>query len=202
MKRITPHHNLKQVARSKPNTRNYEFVLVLNGVTFENFDVVSEALYEAGCDDATPGISNGIPMIVFDRTAGSFKQAVSSAFRDVSKASKLCKIPLKIVRLDANSLASLTQIADRSGKTRQAIHNYLAGKRGLGNFPLPLQQPENKTLLWRWSEVANWLYDNQLVEAQVAKDARDAEAFSMAVVMHGLKDATPLAEIQKLLLAK
>lgn len=189
----------RKVSATPETLKEYEFVLILEGITFGNFDEVSEALFEAGCDDATPGISNGIPMLVFDRSASSFKAAVTSALRDLRAASKLCKIPLKVVRLDANSLATLTQIANRSGKSRQAIHHYLAGKRGRGNFPLPLQQPENKTLLWRWSEVANWLYDNQLVEAQVAKDARDAEAFSVAVVMNGLKDSTPLAEIQSLL---
>ncbi len=187
--------------RPQQTRKDYEFVLILAGITFENFDAVSEALFEAGCDDATPGISNGIPMVVFDRSASSFKEAVSTALRDVSKASKLCKIPLKVVRLDANSLATLTQIAARTGKSRQAIHLYLTGERGQGNFPLPLQQPNNKTLLWRWSEVASWLYANKLVDSQAVKDARDAEAFSLTIAMNDLKKSTSLAEIRKLVAA-
>jgi hypothetical protein len=178
--------------------RTYEFVLILEGITFENFDSVSEALYESGCDDATPGISNGIPMLIFDRQATSFKEAISTALHAVRKASKRCRIPLKVIRLDANNLATLTQIAVRSGKSRQAIHHYLAGKRGEGNFPLPLQQPDNTTLLWRWFEVAQWLYDNDLANAQTVQDAQDAEVFSNLILINALQDTKSLAEIQQL----
>lgn len=46
---------------------------------------MSNLLFEAGCDDSTPGSSCGQAHIEFHRTAASLKDAVMSAIADVQK---------------------------------------------------------------------------------------------------------------------
>jgi len=46
----------------------------------------AEKLFEAGCDDATPGVSNRIAMIHFSRDALSFQEAIITAKADIEKA--------------------------------------------------------------------------------------------------------------------
>ena len=42
-----------------------------------------DALYEAGCDDATVGIQGGVLFLDFARSAPSFRMALMSAISDV-----------------------------------------------------------------------------------------------------------------------
>ena len=59
-------------------------------LTIEGADVMTEvaqnALYEAGCDDATFGVSGGIQTAEFDREATEFAEAVAGAIRAVESA--------------------------------------------------------------------------------------------------------------------
>lgn len=65
--------------------REYDFVLELTGVT-EVSPAVEDALFEAGCDDATISARGGRVFLTFSRTATSLPDAVRSATEDVSKA--------------------------------------------------------------------------------------------------------------------
>ena len=60
----------------------YEFTLYLTGPDIMD-DVVLGALFEAGCDDATFGTSNGRQQAFFAREAPTFGDAVGSAIRTV-----------------------------------------------------------------------------------------------------------------------
>ena len=59
-------------------------------LTVEGADILSEdalnALYEAGCHDATFGASNGVQTAEFDREAPEFAEAVGSAIRAIENA--------------------------------------------------------------------------------------------------------------------
>ena len=63
----------------------YEFDIVLADV-----DVITpemaEALFEAGCDDSSPGSSEGKVTVHFHREARSLGQAIDSAIADIGKA--------------------------------------------------------------------------------------------------------------------
>jgi hypothetical protein len=70
---------------SQVATRAFDFALILAGV--DEFTVeLADRLYEAGCDDATFGTSNGVHFGRFRREAGSLGEAVGSAIRDVERA--------------------------------------------------------------------------------------------------------------------
>lgn len=59
-------------------------------VTVEGADVMTEAaqeaLFEAGCDDATFGVSDGVQTAEFDREAADFGEAVASAINAIEAA--------------------------------------------------------------------------------------------------------------------
>lgn len=74
----------------------HNFVLVLSGAT-EPDGELEDALFEAGCDDATLVFRNGVPYLEFDRRAPSLDVAIRSAVRDVRRAD----LPLTVVSVEA-----------------------------------------------------------------------------------------------------
>ena len=62
----------------------YDFTLILRPGTEMN-EAMGNALYEAGCDDCTPGCLAGVPMLLFHREAASLEDAIRSAIADVQK---------------------------------------------------------------------------------------------------------------------
>lgn len=73
----------------------YDFSLVYTGVT-DLTDEMLDALYEAGCDDATIGIQNGFFFADFGRAAATFREALISAIEDVERSGQ----PLRLVRVE------------------------------------------------------------------------------------------------------
>ena len=63
----------------------YEFTLILEGALDLTEDIADE-LFEAGCDDGTPGICNGVFSIDFHREANSLEEAIRSAITNVKSA--------------------------------------------------------------------------------------------------------------------
>lgn len=59
---------------------------IIGDLTGEAVMEMAEALYEAGCDDCTPGKSCGVIRVMFNREAGSLEAAIRSAIRDVHSA--------------------------------------------------------------------------------------------------------------------
>lgn len=60
----------------------YEFRLILKG-SVELTEELCDALYSAGCDDGTPGTSEGLCLIDFAREASSLEEAINSAIKNV-----------------------------------------------------------------------------------------------------------------------
>ncbi len=62
--------------------KNYEFTLVLADDP-ELTEEMVDRLFEAGCDDSTPSICNGIQEVAFSRESDSLESAIQSAINDV-----------------------------------------------------------------------------------------------------------------------
>lgn len=60
----------------------FSFTLTIDGADVMSDDA-QEALFEAGCDDATFGISDGVQTAEFDREAAEFAEAVASAIKAI-----------------------------------------------------------------------------------------------------------------------
>jgi hypothetical protein len=74
-----------------PMVFRFELILkdthgIVDDLTGEAVMEMADALYEAGCDDCTPGKSCGVIRVMFDREAESLEAAIRSAIRDVHSA--------------------------------------------------------------------------------------------------------------------
>jgi hypothetical protein len=132
--------------------QTYDFTLILEGIA-DLTDEVTDALYEAGCDDALVGIRDGAPFLDFTRQASSPREAILSAIADVESID----LPVRVVRVEPDELVTMAEIARRTNRTRENIRQLATGLRGPGRFPPPVGNLTKKSPIWRWSEVAQWL---------------------------------------------
>jgi len=65
--------------------QTYQFTLILDDVA-ELTDAMADRLYTSGCDDGTPGSSEGVVSIRFNRDAASLESALRTAVGDVQAA--------------------------------------------------------------------------------------------------------------------
>ncbi len=128
----------------------YDFMLIVEGTDFIDDDTVNAA-YEAGCDDALLGVSNGVPCADFSREAPSLEEAALSAIADIESVDGI-----EVVRIADAGLLSIAEIAERTGRTRESVRLLVEGKRGPGGFPPPVTDPTRRHRLWYWPEVARW----------------------------------------------
>ncbi|MFH0344168.1 MAG: hypothetical protein ACHBNF_19065 [Chromatiales bacterium] len=63
----------------------YEFRLILSG-PLELTEEIADELFEAGCNDGTPGSYEGVFSIDFHREGGSLEEAIRSAIANVKSA--------------------------------------------------------------------------------------------------------------------
>jgi hypothetical protein len=114
-------------------------------------DEVLDALFEAGCDDATFGMVDGVGFGDFRRAAPSFLHATSTAIREVDSVPRL-----QVARLEAEDLVTMAEIARRLGRSREGIRLFTTDERGPGGFPPPVARVRARSPLWRWVDVAEW----------------------------------------------
>jgi hypothetical protein len=100
------------------------------------------------CDDAGLSYGNGTGELDFDRAATSFADAVFSAIADVEGSTGL-----HVTAIEADPLVSVMDIAERAGRTREAVRQAINGLRAR-RFPPPANGAGARHRLWRWSEVA------------------------------------------------
>jgi hypothetical protein len=133
---------------SKTKAR-HTFTLILSGVS-EVTAELEDALFEAGCDDALLGSRDGVVFLDFSREASSFQEGVLSAIADVQS------IGASIQRIEPDELVSMSEIARRTGRTRESIRLLATGLRGPGFFPPPVANLRQRSPIWRWTDAASW----------------------------------------------
>lgn len=131
----------------------FSFTLIVDGPDLQDAEVV-DALYEAGCDDALVGASEGVQFLDFDREAQSAGEAVRSAVADVESVGGL-----SVTRIADAGLVSMADIAARTGRTRESVRLLVSGQRGPGGFPPPATDPRGRYRLWRTKDVEGWMRD-------------------------------------------
>jgi hypothetical protein len=138
-------------SHSSPAGTTYEFTLIVYGPGFDD-DRVADALYEAGCGDGLLNDDNGVQTIDFEREAATLYSAVLSAIADVESVEGF-----RVVRVVDIDLLAMSEIAERTGRTRESVRLLANGSRGPGGFPPPINRNEDRRYhLWRWAEVAAW----------------------------------------------
>lgn len=119
------------------------------------------------CDDAGLSYGNGTAELDFDRAAPSFADAVFSAIADVEGSTGL-----HVTAIEADPLVSVMDIAERAGRTREAVRQAINGLRAR-RFPPPANGAGARHRLWRWSEVAAFY---SIDDDQTRQTARVADA--------------------------
>jgi len=141
--------------------REHDFALIVGGVDDLTAEV-EDALFEAGCDDATLSIQYGLLYIEFSRHAPSLKDAILTAIRDVRNAD----IGAEVLRVDECNLVTQSEIARRIGRTRQLVNQFINGQRGPGGFPPPECHLDEGAPLWAWCAVSYWLAENSMLRPE------------------------------------
>jgi predicted DNA-binding transcriptional regulator AlpA len=124
-----------------------DFGLTIRG---ELTDERLEALFDAGCDDTTFSTKDGLTFAAFAREAPSLLDAILSAVQAVESVEGL-----EVLQVDPDELVWASEIAARTGRSRQSIDQLVKGQRGPGGFPVPASHA-TRNPLWRWSEVERW----------------------------------------------
>lgn len=161
--------------RKGESRSTHHFTLIVDGRDLQG-DGVIEALYEAGCDDALIGRSDGIQYAEFDREASGLVEAVLSAVADIERVEGV-----EVVRIADAGLVSMADIAARTGRTREGVRLLVTGARGPGGFPPPITDPRSRYRLWRWSEVERWL------AASLEEETTAVEDHALAAINAGLE---------------
>jgi hypothetical protein len=94
------------------------------------------ALFEAGCDDATLSTKDSVTFAAFDRETPSLLDAVLSAIEAVESVEGF-----EVVHVDPDELVWASEIASRTGRSRQSVDQLVKGQRGPGGFPLRRLMP-------------------------------------------------------------
>lgn len=129
----------------------YEFTLIVEGPDLQDESLV-DALFEAGFDDATIARVGPTQYLDFDREAESFADAVFSATKSLESA----VVGVRVVHLEPDDLVTMSDIAERVGRTRESVRLLISGDRGPGGFPSPATHFRSRQRMWRWQEVAIW----------------------------------------------
>jgi len=135
----------------------YDFTLVLDRWPTED---EQDSLFASGCDDATFGDEQGVPVAEFDREAETPAEAVASAIQTLDRAG------LRALRVIDHDLMTLADVAIRLGQSRESVRRYATGDRGPGGFPPPANPARGGTVFYRWSEIAPWVRQHLGIEVQ------------------------------------
>jgi len=138
-------------------------VRLRDALTDSDADRLHDALDdEIGIEDGPRG-----HFIGFERHAESFLDAVLDA---LAKVMELGLEPLAV----EDELVSISDIAERAGRSRQSVSMLVNGQRGPGNFPRPAAG-NVRSPLWHWADVAAW-FEDQGADAQAFEDRLQAIA--------------------------
>ncbi len=165
----------------------YDFTLILSDDIRDFTDDQANALYEAGCDDATIARRRGRVYVTFSREAECCSAAIISAINDVRRAN----ICTDVLRVDRYDLVTQAEIARRINRTRQAVGLYISGSRGPGSFPPPVCNVVNGQPLWHWCEVANWLFRQDMISEADSIEAQEIAAINALLEQKHLQSIAP-----------
>lgn len=169
----------------------YNFTLTLSGVTYET-EGLEDALYECGCDDALVRAYGNSVYLEFDREAGTLDEAISSAVENIESAG----IGAIVESVDS-AFVGLSDIAELTKMSRQAIAMLKDGTRGSGDFPCPVQRIKGQSPLWDWADVAEWLLKNGRLKegSEQVTNARILSKWNLALRASASRDFVEVESI-------
>lgn len=110
---------------------------------------------------------------------------------------------LEVVRVDPDELVWASEIAARTGRSRQSIDQLVKGQRGPGGFPPPASHA-TRNPLWRWSDVEEWFAKYEGRQPEVERPLVIGAINGALQARHALREASepkPLRRALQQLLA-
>jgi len=152
----------------------FELKLDLGGSDRDFLDEIADALIDAGCDDATFLVRSGVPHAQFTRTAESLQRAVASAILQVESVRGI-----RVAGIHLDEFLTASALAERLGRSRQNIHQWISSTRGPGAFPQPVSWVVG-TRVWSWLETADWLeaHGQEQIDRPTSEDVHYVEALN------------------------
>jgi hypothetical protein len=149
----------------------------------EDLDQLSILLYERIDDASLMGPDeDGSFLLEFDRRAGSLPRALTSAIKEL-----LALLPeAQILRVEENDLATMADIAKRSGRSPESVRLLVNGKRGPGGFPPAAGRLDARTKVWRWADAADWFAEALGEPLAGTADSAFLQAFNDALELRRL----------------
>lgn len=155
-------------------------------------EALSKRIYEHIEDASLMGPdSDGSFLLEFDRRAISLPRTLTSALYELLKV-----LPEAIVlRVEEDDLATMADIAKRSGRTPESIRLLVNGRRGPGGFPPAAGRLDARTKVWRWADAAQWFEEALGKPLPDTADSAFLQAFNDALEIRRL--AHRLGESQR-----
>src|SRR6266478_5478572 len=152
---------------------------------------LSDEITEADADNLYDGIGDEVSVesgprghwVGFERQAESFLDAALDAIGEVIE---LGFEPLTL----EDEMVSISDIAERTGRTRQSISQLVEGSRGPGNFPPPVAG-NVRSPLWHWADVATWFERSDTAAAHHSDRLRTIAALNGALAERVLRREHP-----------
>lgn len=125
-------------------------------VVLENVELTDEVLDDlfGAVEDVVPSSIDGVVKITAPVEASDDE---SAAFQLVDQIQAV--LPHAVpVRLDQD-LVSISDIAERTDRSRESIRLLVDGKRGPGGFPSPVGTVGDAIRVWPWAVVTDWFHN-------------------------------------------
>lgn len=126
-----------------------EFTVTLRLAASELSDAQVARLYDA-LPESTAATRDGRVLVEVDREAPGFADAVVGAILDVESA-----LGVPVAEVQPEELVFASEIAQRTGRTKESVSLLVEGRRGPGGFPAPARIA-GRHKLWRWRDVLAW----------------------------------------------
>jgi predicted DNA-binding transcriptional regulator AlpA len=122
--------------------------------------------------------SHHVVSIHFSQLANSFIEAVHSAILAIEA------IPgLFVECIEHDDYVSISEIAERTNRSRETVRLWTASRRRSGGFPKVPEGFGGRHKFWLWSDVLEWLLAQGLIESAELEYARATEAINTALAM-------------------
>ncbi len=157
----------KSSTRPSSKPRPFEFTLILTGSEKDLPEIASRLRAAGHRDRLQASKRSGVVYIACEQGGESLVDVMLQTIAEVERA--LESTEHKVVRIEPDDLVTTSEIARRTGRSRESIRLYALGERGPGEFPPPISNLRSRSPLYRWSEVAEWFANYiQLPETETA----------------------------------
>lgn len=168
----------------------FNFTLTVSGINRKT-DGHEDALFLSGCDDAMLSYYGDSLYLEFERNAISLNAAITSAIKDIESAG----VGAWVKSVDSN-LVGLSEIAELSAQSREAIAMLKYCVSSEAGFPNPIQRISDRPCLWDWGKVALWLQIGGRISAEsnLVANANELNNWNIALDLRASKEKSAIAE--------